>query len=174
MLYVLCGPSYSGKSTFAKRLISDWEIIGFSTIIINPDSIRGELFGDESVQSNGGLVFKTAYERLENALREGIEVIVFDATNLTIRARKPLLDMTEKYNIPAIAIVFDEVIGKEFTKRYASRERKVPVEVVQKQTQRFVLPTREEGFFHVMNKDAWSFREKLNTSQLAFLKLSKV
>ena len=43
MLYVLCGPSYCGKSTYANELKNHISAHGTNVTIINPDSIREEL-----------------------------------------------------------------------------------------------------------------------------------
>ena len=65
MLYVLCGPSYCGKSTYFNKLKNYISAHGNNVTIINPDSIREELLGDASDQSHGDLVFKTAHQRVE-------------------------------------------------------------------------------------------------------------
>ena len=76
-LVIMCGIPASGKSTVAKL---------FNSNIVSTDSIRKELFGDESIQGNGVEVFSLAYSRIRNYLSLG-ENVVFDATNITIKSR---------------------------------------------------------------------------------------
>lgn len=157
MLYVLCGPSYCGKSTYANELKNHISAHGTNVTIINPDSIREELLGDASDQSHGDLVFKTAYQRVEEALSNN-DIVIFDATNLTLRARKPLIEIAKRYNEMVIAIVFKDLSMGELVSRYTARERKVPLEIVEKQRQKFTLPTRAEGFDRV-----WKAEEYIDT-----------
>ena len=157
MLYVLCGPSYCGKSTYANELKNRISAHGINVTIVNPDSIREELLGDASDQSNGDLVFKTAYQRVENSLSNH-DIVIFDATSLTFRARKPLIEIAKRHNEMVVAIVFKDLSMGELVSRYTARERKVPMEVVEKQRQKFTLPTRAEGFYRV-----WKAEEYIDT-----------
>ena len=157
MLYVLCGPSYCGKSTYANKLKNHISAHGNNVTIINPDSIREELLGDANDQSHGDLVFKTAHQRVEEALSTH-DIVIFDATNLTLRARNPLIEIAKRYNEMAIAIVFKDLSMGELVSRYTARERKVPLEIVEKQRQKFTLPTRAEGFDRV-----WKAEEYIDT-----------
>ena len=86
------------------------------------------------------------------------DIVIFDATNLTLRARKPLLEIAKRYNEMVIAIVFKDLSMGELVSRYTARERKVPLEIVEKQRQKFILPTRAEGFDRV-----WKAEEYIDT-----------
>lgn len=154
MLYVLCGPSYCGKSTYAEKLKNLIASHDVSVTIVNPDSIREEVFGDASKQDKGHVIFQIAYGRVEEALERG-DIVIFDATNLTLRARKPLIEIAREYKTMIIAITFKELSMAEFVERYTARERRVPIEVVGKQRQKFVLPTREEGFARVWEAEEY-------------------
>lgn len=157
MLYVLCGPSYCGKSTYAEKLKNHIVSHGVNATIVNPDSIREEVFGDAGKQDKGHIIFQIAYKRVEEALERG-DIVIFDATNLTLRARKPLIEIAREYKTMVIAITFKELSMGEFVSRYAARERRVPIEIVGKQRNKYVLPTREEGFTRV-----WEAEEYFDT-----------
>lgn len=131
-LYTMIGIPGSGKSTFAKSHPE--------CIVVCPDTIRKELFGDEACQKDGNLVFKLAYERIEKALSENKDVI-FDATNTTVRSRKPLL----KYKAIHYAVFVNTDIN-ECKKRNANRERKVPEDVIERMARQLTPPTINEGF----------------------------
>lgn len=157
MLYVLCGPSYCGKSTYAEKLKNLIASHDVSVTIINPDSIREEVFGDAGKQDKGHVIFQIAYERVEEALARG-DVVIFDATSLTPRVRKPLINIAREYKTMVVAITFKDLSMAEFVERYAARERRVPIEIVGKQRQKFILPTRAEGFDRV-----WKAEEYIDT-----------
>ena len=154
MLYVLCGPSYCGKSTYAEKLKNCIAAHDVNVTIINPDSIREEVFGDAGKQDKGHVIFQIAYNRTEEALARG-DIVIFDATSLTPARRKPLVDIARTYKTMVVAITFKELSMAEFVSRYAARERRVPIEVVGKQRQKFVLPTREEGFTRVWEAEEY-------------------
>ena len=154
MLYVLCGPSYCGKSTYAEKLKNLIASHNVSVTIINPDSIREEVFGDAGKQDKGHIIFQIAYERVEEALAHG-DIVIFDATSLTPRARKPLINIAREYKTMVVAITFKDLSMGEFVERYATRERRVPIEIVGKQRQKFTLPTRAEGFDRVWKAEEY-------------------
>ena len=136
MIKMLIGLPGCGKSTYAKKFPN--------FVVLSSDSIRGELFGDESVQSNPALVFQVLYERMEDALQTNKNVI-FDATNIKIRDRKQALDLAEKYNVPVEGIVFDIPLDV-CLERNAQRERQVPYEAYERMLAQYVKPTLDEGF----------------------------
>ena len=150
MLFVLVGPSYSGKSTvceFFKRYYKEQELPMY---VICPDDIRKELLGDAGDQSNGKMIFETAYERVDKALNSPLNTVFFDATSLTPARRKPLIEIAKKHITSCFAAVMPDFTEEELIARVATRERKVPLDVVYAQKQRMVYPTVEEGFDYIV------------------------
>lgn len=168
MLVVLVGPSYSGKSTvceFFKRYYKEQELPMY---VICPDDIRKELLGDANDQSNGKMIFETAYERVDKALNSPLNTIFFDATSLTPARRKPLIEIAKKHNRTCLAVVMPDFTEEELTARVATRERKVPLDAVRAQKQKMVYPTVEEGFDYTIEvlKSSLDIMKKLLGSDL--------
>ena len=135
MLVVLVGPSYSGKSTvceFFKRYYKMNEL-PMRVRVVCPDDIREELLGDAGDQSNGKMIFETAYERVDKALNSPLNTVFFDATSLTPARRKPLIEIAKKHRTPCFAVVMPDFTEEELTARVENRERKVPLDVVRAQ-----------------------------------------
>lgn len=142
ILAIMVGVSGSGKSTYADTLISP-----LNAIKIETDAIRFELTGDASDQSKNGLVFGIAKRRIGENLSLGKNVI-FDATNLSIKDRKEFIVLGKEHGAKLHAYVIrpNLEVSKQ---RNALRERKVPEFVIDKQHNKFVVPTLEEGFDYI-------------------------
>ena len=140
VLIVMCGLPASGKSTY-----TNWLVESGVFCAVCPDSIRGELYGDENIQGDGKQVFAIAHARLKD-LGKGKNNVVFDATNTNKKHRKEFVKEMRPY--------FDVIILKWFStpidiclKRNAERERQVPEEVIHRMNQNFFnKPTIDEGF----------------------------
>lgn len=152
-LFIMCGVSYSGKSTIAhwlrKRLPK--------SIIICPDTIREELSGDAGNQNVSGRAFKLAYERTRLALRAGYDVI-FDATSLRQSDRARLYKIAEEEGAEAMVeyCVCDHANVKE---RRKSRARVVPSDVVDRQFEKLEKPDVNEA--EVLKAVQWWFPENI-------------
>ena len=158
MLVALVGHSYSGKSTVCEFFKRYYKMNELPMCVVCPDDIREELLGDASDQSNGKMIFETAYERVDKTLNSPLNTVFFDATSLTPARRKPLIEIAKKHRRPCFAVVMPDFTEEELTARVATRERKVPLEIVEKQRQKFILPTRAEGFDRV-----WKAEEYIDT-----------
>lgn len=74
---VTVGISGSGKSTWSREFIKNNK----NSIIICPDDIREELTGDINNQSYNYKVFKLAYSRLEDFVKNNkYDYVIFDST----------------------------------------------------------------------------------------------
>lgn len=136
-IYVLVGLPASGKSTWASRQ-ADCKIV-------SSDAIREELYGDESIQKEPFKVFNLMNKRTKNLLAEGYNV-VYDATNLSIKKRKHLINNElSGFDIEKVAVVFATPY-KECLKRNANRDRKVPEYVIERMYKSFQFPHYDEGF----------------------------
>jgi predicted kinase len=131
-LYTMVGVPGSGKSTIAKQIPN--------TVIVSSDSIRKELYGSEEIQGDSKQVFDLVYKRIKEELTKGHDV-VFDATNLTPKARKAVF----RFNAEHIAIYVSTSLD-DCLKRNAARERKVPEEVIYRMYNNIIFPRRAEGF----------------------------
>lgn len=142
ILIVMCGLPSSGKSTYANYLTESGHFKCVST-----DQIRKELYGNESIQGNGEEVFTIAFSRLQN-FGSAKKNCVFDATNITPRGRKRVIEKCRSY--------YDLIICKYMNTtfdvclhRNLQRDRVVPQEVMFRMLKYFVTPKREEGFDYV-------------------------
>lgn len=96
---VLVGPSGSGKSTFAKMHFR-------STEVVSSDALRGMLADDENDQGASAEAFHILALLLNGRLRRRLLTVV-DATNLRPQSRRRWLRLAARYDLPAVAIVFD-------------------------------------------------------------------
>jgi predicted kinase len=143
LLIVMVGIPGSGKSTIAEEIKNTYNFKIFSS-----DEIRKELLGCANDQSNNYYVFKTLYERLKDNLTNG-QNCIFDATNVSIGDRKGVFKKLKDVEFDAIAYVVATNV-EEAIHRNSLRDRKVPLEDIQKIINKFVMPSVEEGFKDVI------------------------
>ena len=158
-LIITVGVPGSGKSTLAARIADgqadnpgDAEAVratGQPFVIVSPDDIRKELTGDVTDQSRNGDVFKAAHQRALEHLRAG-RTVVFDATNVTPRSRRPLLDTAALATARPVAWRV-ALPHAESLARNAARSRVVPGFVMARMVDNFdqhcaVTQLEAEGF----------------------------
>lgn len=141
----MCGPAASGKSTIAQELAKQ-----FNAIIVSTDAIREELWGNESIQRRSDIIFQTAYSRIKSALLDGYSVI-FDATNLTVRDRRKVLNEVKNCHTGFNIAYFIKLPLNTCLERNQMRERHVPDEVIKRQFYKFEIPSLNEGWDKIMN-----------------------
>jgi predicted kinase len=139
-LYLMCGPSGVGKSTWIQKNYPHAHIISM-------DEIRQEITGSMTDQSHNRKVFQVAFERLKASLPTDKQ-IVWDATTLRKDYRDQLLNLADKYKAFTQVDVFLTPIATAL-KRNRNRERELPEQVIQKQYQQWEFPQRDEA--HVVN-----------------------
>ena len=140
-LIVLAGLPGAGKSTFAKML----EETGWT--VACPDRVRKMLYGDEKIQGDGNKVFNLAYEIATLAGQQKKDV-VFDATSITRKARKQLLNATKGLFDFVLCYYFEPDLDVCLA-RNETRERQVPTAVICRMETQWETPTAEEGFDYV-------------------------
>lgn len=145
VLIVLKGLPASGKSTYAQILEESGT---FERVCL--DSIREELYGNESIQGDGKKVFEIAQTRMRLIGMRGGNC-VYDATNLNRDRRRKFVEDMRNY--------FDVLIIKEFTTPYhicydlnKARDRVVPSEVMKR------MNMQDEP---VDQKEGWDYIEKI-------------
>ena len=145
-LYICSGIPGSGKSTYIQgRFFCD------DVDIISPDEIRGELTGDVSDQSRNDEVWGLAHKRLHSSLTDE-RCVVFDSVSADRRARKSLIKIGQKYDAEIISLVFP-VTYETAVERQKGRTRQVPHDVIQKFSDKFTIPNKNEGFHGIILAD---------------------
>ncbi len=137
-LILLVGIPGSGKTTYAKNYIEKVP----DTIHLSSDSIRAELYGDESIQGNPAEVFSLMQKRAIEALNEGRNVL-YDATNITRKDRASIINICPKFAKIECYIIWAPI--EECIKRDAERERTVGKEVIDRMLKKFQAPYYDEG-----------------------------
>lgn len=133
-LFVAIGLPASGKSTGALHT---------KAITVSTDSIRKKLYGDESVQGDGKLVFDTAYDVIEANLKMGYDVY-FDATNVNRKSRRKLFNKFGR-KAKMVAMYYNTPIA-ECMARNAARSRHVPEDVIIRMNKNLTPPHKSEGW----------------------------
>jgi protein phosphatase len=95
----LVGPSGSGKSSFARKHFRPTEIL-------SSDFCRGLASDDENSQAATNDAFDILYFIASKRLAAG-KLVVIDATNVQVEARKPIIALARQFHCIPVAIVFD-------------------------------------------------------------------
>jgi protein phosphatase len=141
---LLIGVAGCGKSTFARRHFR-------ATEILSSDFFRGLITDDESDQTVTAEAFQVLHLIAGRRLHHR-RLTVVDATSVQQRARRPLLRLARRYDVPAIALVFNlpAAICLERAARRADRQVSPVVIYEQFQSlQRSLLTLPHEGFQRV-------------------------
>lgn len=151
-LILLVGIPGSGKTTYAKERLNS------NTIHLSSDSIREELYGNESIQGNPSEVFSLMQTRAVEALNEGKDVI-YDATNITRKDRACIINLCPKFVKIEAHIIWapiEECIGRD-----AKRDRTVGQEVIDRMLKKFQAPFFDEGIDEIIivKPDIWDWYE---------------
>ena len=147
-LVVLIGASGSGKSTFAARHFKPTEIL-------SSDHFRALVSDDETSQDATKDAFEALHYLLGIRLRRRL-LTVIDATNVQEGARKPLLEMAQRYHAVPVAVVLD-LPDRVCHARNATRpNRDFGKHVVERHTRelrRSLRNLRREGFRYSWHLD---------------------
>jgi predicted kinase len=98
-LVVLVGISGSGKSTFAKRVFKQTEVI-------SSEKCRGMVADEENNQMAATDEFELLHYVASKRWQNG-HLTVVDATNVQTEARRLLVQLAQKYHCLSVAIVLD-------------------------------------------------------------------
>ena len=138
-LIVMCGLPGSGKSTYTKLYINEHP----GTIALSSDSIREELYGDESIQGDPAEVFGLMHKRAKEYLSEG-KTVMYDATNMSRKDRRGILSCCSRQVRKECHIIWAPI--EECIARDAKRTRHVGKSVIDYMVKRFQAPYEDEGF----------------------------
>ena len=152
--YLMVGLAGSGKSTITKEIeyaihmsSPKYDEYGRAdkVVLISSDDIRAEILGDVNDQTQNDKVFSHIHKLIKQAVREYNHIIV-DATNLTIKNRRALLNcLDDKKDYHKIAYIVNTPIEK-CKENNSKRDRKVPEYVIDNQAKKFEIPFANEGF----------------------------
>lgn len=144
-LYIMCGISGSGKSTMTKQ-IAEKE----NCVIVSSDDIRAEICnGNVSDQSKNEEVFKIFHDRIRKNLEDKKNVIA-DATNITIKSRKAILNKVNGLDVEKIVYIMAKPYEDCIKDNNNPDRVPVPEEVVKKQVMKFQIPFEEEGLDNII------------------------
>jgi|SRR5215469_12097986 len=147
-LLVLCGPSASGKSTFAAQRFG-------ATTIVSSDYCRALICDDITNQQVNRDAFDLFYYIIHKRLFQG-RFTVADSTALLPVARRKLLELARRYGYLACLLIFD-VSAHTCLERDRRRERMVGAEVIAyhaRLLQQALLDAPGEGWdqFHILGE----------------------
>ena len=117
------------------------------------DAIRLQLADDATDQTIHGRVFATVRYLLRQRLDLGRPVTYIDATNLTVKDRRPFLRIAQERECRIDALFFDVslIVCKA---RNAARGRVVPESAMDQMAAKLIVPTKAEGFDQVQTVSA--------------------
>lgn len=142
-LWITCGPSACGKSTWCKERATERDAY------ISRDEIRLSLLKDgEDYFAHEKEVLRQFYEKISLALKSDAENIYVDATFLTPKARRRIGNLA-RGKATVIAVDCGSVFPIELAlSRNASRTGRahVPEKAVRDMYKRYIVPSTEEGF----------------------------
>lgn len=143
MFIMTIGIPAAGKSEYYKKNYQSDE----NMIYLSSDRLREEILGDVNDQSKNSLIFGEMQKRTIQALKAG-KSVYYDATNLSRKKRINFLKQLPS-DCPKIAIVF-AIPFEICIKRNNTRDRHVPLEVMERMYRRFQPPYYVEGFSKII------------------------
>lgn len=143
-IHLMIGIPGCGKSTFSNKLATDLNIR-----IVSTDRVRADNPGIKEEQ-----VWPTVYKMIGDELKN-MKDVIFDATNITPKVRKRLVDnvITHIDDFSMIAYYFTVdwqiCVNRVNARNNDPNELYLPVDVIKGYYEKIVEPTLEEGFIKI-------------------------
>ena len=165
ILILMCGVPASGKSTVANNLAQHFE--EQKAVVVSMDAIREKWFGTRKCQDRGDEVYAQSVDDVLSAF-ESCDIVIYDATNRTRKARRKLVETIQKYYDCLVYCVFMDTPLEVALERNANRDKsiQVPPAVIHRMFDTFEPPREEnEEYFEEIyiiyqkifdiNKEMW-------------------
>lgn len=141
-LHILCGIPGAGKTHYAEKYMFDHYYFRERVVHLSSDTIRAELYGDETIQGDPSEVFSLMQKRTIEALNNGQDVF-YDATNITRKDRACIISRCPSFVKIKVHVVWAPI--ETCIERDAARKRTVGKTVIDKMLKRFQAPYFDEG-----------------------------
>lgn len=140
-LILVCGIPASGKSTIADIL----SVYMNNAPIVSMDGIREMLFGTRKCQKQGDLVYTLAVNKTIRLFQE-CDIVIFDATNRTKKAREKLIEDIQTYYNCYVYCIFVNTPVDIALDRNSNRDEsiQVPPAVIHRMYNTLQPPTNDE------------------------------
>ena len=140
-LILMCGIPASGKSTIADIL----SVYMNNAPIVSMDGIREMLFGTRKCQKQGDLVYTLAVNKTIRLFQE-CDIVIFDATNRTKKAREKLIEDIQTYYNCYVYCIFVNTPVDIALDRNSNRDEsiQVPPAVIHRMYNTLQPPTNDE------------------------------
>ena len=140
-LILMCGIPASGKSTIADIL----SVYMNNAPIVSMDGIREMLFGTRKCQKQGDLVYTLAVNKTIRLFQE-CDIVIFDATNRTKKAREKLIEDIQTYYACYVYCIFVNTPVDIALDRNSNRDEsiQVPPAVIHRMYNTLQPPTNDE------------------------------
>ena len=154
MLVVTVGLPSSGKTSWVDDFIGENQ--GKAIDVISSDKIREEVFNDIEDQNHNSEVFDLMKRRTKESLSQG-HVVIYEATNISSKRRRALLNELNKHYDKAICLFkYKRLIACQIDNE--KRDKEVPSDVIDRMYRNFEIPHKSEGFDEIIV----DFDEKTN------------
>lgn len=143
-LILMCGIPASGKSTTAEIL----SVCMNNAPIVSMDDIREMLFGTRKCQKQGDMVYTLAVNKIIRLFRE-CDIIIFDATNRSTKARKKVIQDIQACIDCQVYCIFVNTPLDIALDRNTNRDEsiQVPPAVIHRMYNTLQPPTNDEYFY---------------------------
>jgi predicted kinase len=137
-IVLLVGLPGSGKSTW----------VSGKKGVLSSDALRELLTDDPDNQTIHALVFRVLRYLLKQRMTLRRPVTYVDATNLTLKERRPYIALAKSFDAEVEAVFFD-IPASECMRRNRLRSRVVPEDAILKMSRKLVAPQKAEGLSRV-------------------------
>lgn len=145
--YMLCGVPGAGKSTAIKKI----QQMNPDAVVVCPDEYRKQLGGTYNHFADDDKIWNVLCPNDVNETINSGQSVIFDATNVTAKRRKSILNWI-KAPAKKVAVVVEVPLAVALKQnQQRDPDKVVPDDVIKRMFDQFEYPTTSEGFDEVIN-----------------------
>lgn len=156
---MLVGVPGAGKSTWLKTEMENipFAIASTDNIIEEVAASKGQTY-DEVFTKYISVAETMMFQDIQKYIDDGWETIVIDRTNVSVKARRRIMERFRGFDFQFEAVVFPVPEKEEWDRRLKSRPGKtIPQAVLNSMAANLALPTEEEGFAKITHVKGFQY-----------------